>query len=188
MFPKKLLFILIILISVSIVTFAKWKSTYLKPKNAKTKYATIFSGKARYYYPIEFNNPTILTVRGPGELRVITRALFSPDENEELNYEIRYNIDGGKEEKKTNSVSSLTKLFLNRRLKTESSSVVEKRSLRYTSAVLIYQLRVVGCSPSNTPFPRAQLTGFKFNLGGEKYSRHRFYRHHQTAIGQPHPD
>ena len=81
--------------------YAKSKSTYLKPKNVKTKYATIISGKTRYYYPINFKNPTILTVRGPGELRIITRAIFSPDENEEVNYEIRYNIDGGKEKKKT---------------------------------------------------------------------------------------
>ena len=66
----------------------------LKPKNATTKIKTIISGKSKNYYPVSKNNPSIISAKGPGKLRVITRVQFNSDEDEELDYVIRCRLDG----------------------------------------------------------------------------------------------
>ncbi len=66
----------------------------LKPKNATTKIKTIISGKSRDYYPVSKNNPSIISAKGPGKLRVITRVQFNYDEDEELDYVICCRLDG----------------------------------------------------------------------------------------------
>ena len=39
----------------------------LKPKNAETKIKTVISGKNRTYYPLQFKDPSIISVKGPGK-------------------------------------------------------------------------------------------------------------------------
>jgi hypothetical protein len=90
---KFLILILILVIPLNPI-FADSKTKVLKPKNATTKIKTIISGKSRDYYPVSKNNPSIISVKGPGKLRVITRVQFNSDENKELDYVIRCRLDG----------------------------------------------------------------------------------------------
>ena len=66
----------------------------LKPKNANTKIKTVISGKNRTYYPLQFKDPSIISVKGPGKLKIITRVRFVSDEEQRLNYNLYYKIDG----------------------------------------------------------------------------------------------
>jgi hypothetical protein len=66
----------------------------LVPVNAETKIITVVSGKSRAYYPLPFKDPTIISVRGPGKLKVITRVRFETEETHTLDYNICYKIDG----------------------------------------------------------------------------------------------
>jgi len=70
------------------------KTRVLKPKNATTKIKTIISGQSRNYYPISKTNPSLVSVKGPGKLRVITRVQFISDAFDELDYVVCYKIDG----------------------------------------------------------------------------------------------
>lgn len=84
-----------------LILFVPWnsispdsKTKVLKPKNATTKIKTIISGKSRNYYPISKTNPSLVSVKGPGKLRVITRVQFISDAFDELDYIVCYKIDG----------------------------------------------------------------------------------------------
>lgn len=66
----------------------------LKPKNIKSKTTIIVSGKNRTYYPLEVNEPTIVTAKGPGLLKVISRVQFSPDAANSLSYSVYYRVNG----------------------------------------------------------------------------------------------
>ena len=71
----------------------------IKPKNAITKIKTVISGKNRTYYPLQFKDPSIISVKGPGKLKIITRVRFVSDEEQRLNYNLYYRIDGTLESK-----------------------------------------------------------------------------------------
>ena len=90
---KFLIIILIIFVPLNSIS-ADSKTKVLKPKNATTKIKTIISGKNKNYYPVSKNNPSIISAKGPGKLRVITRVQFNSDEGEELDYVIRCRLDG----------------------------------------------------------------------------------------------
>jgi hypothetical protein len=90
---KFLIMILILFVSWNSIS-ADSKTKVLKPKNATTKIKTIISGKSRNYYPISKSNPSIVSVKGPGKLRVITRVQFISDVFDELDYVVCYKIDG----------------------------------------------------------------------------------------------
>jgi len=89
---KFLILILILFIPLNLI-FADSKTKVLKPKNATIKIKTIISGKSRNYYPVSKNNPSIISAKGPGKLRVITRVQFNSDEDK-LDYVIRCRLDG----------------------------------------------------------------------------------------------
>ncbi len=98
---KKYLFLIlmfILLLSVSLAE-AKGKTRSLKPKNAKKNIPITISGKTRRYYPLSTEKPSILSIKGPGKLRVISRSCFIPKEEDKVKYDIIYIIDGGKEKK-----------------------------------------------------------------------------------------
>jgi hypothetical protein len=83
------------------ILFAGWnsisadsKTRVLTPNNATTKIKTIISGKSKNYYPISKNNPSIVSVKGPGKLKVITRVQFISDVFDELDYVVCYKLDG----------------------------------------------------------------------------------------------
>jgi hypothetical protein len=83
------------------ILFVQWnlisadsKTKVLKPKNATTKITTIISGKSRIYYPILKNSASLVSVKGPGKLRIITRVQFNSDKFEELDYVVCCKLDG----------------------------------------------------------------------------------------------
>lgn len=86
---------LIVFISLSILCFAISKTKVLVPKNARTAIVINISGKSLKYYPISVDEATLLTVRGPGKLKIITRRHLNSKSNKTLNYVLYYRINGG---------------------------------------------------------------------------------------------
>jgi hypothetical protein len=74
------------------------KARYLKPSNYVKKVATISSDKSRSYYSLDTKMVSVITLQGPGILRVITRGRFAPNEDDDIRYEILYAIDGGEQQ------------------------------------------------------------------------------------------
>jgi hypothetical protein len=68
----------------------------IKPKNIVSKVSIIVSGKSRTYYLLTNDNATVLSVKGPGKLKIITRGQFNSSNNEYWNYSVIYRIDGTK--------------------------------------------------------------------------------------------
>jgi|WetSurMetagenome_2_1015567.scaffolds.fasta_scaffold19487_2 hypothetical protein len=67
----------------------------IKPVNAKSTITTIVSGTSRAYYPLSSKNSSLLTLKGQGQLKIITRVRFIPNEKSTISYKINYRIDGG---------------------------------------------------------------------------------------------
>ena len=95
-FRKYILFILILLFPLTSIIIAG-KSVNLKPKNHRKKVTIISSGKKRAYYSLSDKKESIIIVRGPGILRLLSRARFKPEDKNKLSYKIVYSIDGEKE-------------------------------------------------------------------------------------------
>ncbi len=98
---KKIHLILIILILCysGVKSQSTGKSRYLKPTNFQKRVTTIISGKTRYYYSLSSEKASIINIKGPGKLRVMTRGRFIPEEEgDKIKYEILYSVDGGEEE------------------------------------------------------------------------------------------
>ena len=75
----------------------KSKHVEIKPKEAGGGVAIVSLGKTRTYYPLNSKRLSTIDVKGPGELRILTRARFGPKEPDELDYSIVYKIDGAEE-------------------------------------------------------------------------------------------
>ncbi|MEM8932128.1 MAG: hypothetical protein AAGE94_13190 [Acidobacteriota bacterium] len=56
------------------------------------------SGQDRPYSVLSADEPEVVTVRGPGELRLITRARFRPADDDGQRYSLRLRVDGGEEQ------------------------------------------------------------------------------------------
>lgn len=91
--PKILILILLLSVPLNFL-LAESKTKILKPKNADSKISVIVSGKSRAYYPLQTETPSIITVKGPGKLRVITRVQFTHNKKSSLDCRIYYRIDG----------------------------------------------------------------------------------------------
>jgi hypothetical protein len=74
------------------------KTKYLKPSNYEKKVVTKSGDKSRNYYSLDTKTPSIITLQGPGILRVITRGGFAPNEDDDIRYEILYTVDGGEQQ------------------------------------------------------------------------------------------
>ncbi len=68
---------------------------FIKPQNVSTKIITIFGEEHFSYFPINSNKSTILNVKGPGKIKVISRATFPDEKYSTTNYKIYYKLDGG---------------------------------------------------------------------------------------------
>ncbi|MEK9137853.1 MAG: hypothetical protein AAB393_12080, partial [Bacteroidota bacterium] len=72
--------LLSILIAANVFTasamVAKVKHVELRPKDASGEIAVVSLGKLRTYYPLSSRRSSIVVVKGPGELRILTRARF----------------------------------------------------------------------------------------------------------------
>lgn len=71
----------------------------LKPTNYQKRIAVINAGKTRSYYALDKTEASLITVRGPGILRVLTRCQFETNEEESLKYEVFYTVDGAELQK-----------------------------------------------------------------------------------------
>ncbi len=71
----------------------------IKPDNASNPITTIVAGKNRTYYSLSSKNATVISVKGAGEFKIITRARFTNSDPNEINYFISYRVDGGKKNK-----------------------------------------------------------------------------------------
>ena len=92
---KNLLTLLILLLSFSgIIAQSVKNPSYLKPTNYQKRVTTIVSEKTRYYYSLSAEIPSLITVRGPGILRILSRGRFVPDAGKNIKYEVLYSVDG----------------------------------------------------------------------------------------------
>lgn len=85
------LLILIVILAFSGFNFSKPK--IIKPTNSRSQFVLIESGKKKIFFEIPQKDPSIISVKGPGKLKVTTRAQFLNDINK-LSYIVYYNIDG----------------------------------------------------------------------------------------------
>lgn len=92
---NKTIFLTLILLVISFQCLAAPKTKILIPKNAKSSISFNISGKSLKYYPISVNEASILTVRGPGKLKIITRGHLNSTSEKQLNYVVYYRINGG---------------------------------------------------------------------------------------------
>lgn len=71
------------------------KPIHLKPTNFQKKLPIIISGKTRNYYSLSAADPSVITVQGPGVMKVNTRGQFKPGDGDLIKYAILYTVDGG---------------------------------------------------------------------------------------------
>ncbi len=90
---KRALNISLIFILIAGFAFAGSKTKIIKPKNYNKKVTVIISGKRRAYYEISQNNYSIVQVRGPGKLKILTRAVLKEDQSK-VNYKLIYKLNG----------------------------------------------------------------------------------------------
>ena len=108
---KSFLLILIFLSSI-VLCFAAPKTKVLVPKNAKTSVSITVSNKSLKYYPLSFDESSVLTTRGPGKLKIITRGHLKSKNEKNFAYNVYYRINGAKKNKvEFNSVKPDGKAF-----------------------------------------------------------------------------
>jgi len=71
---------------------ASWRS--IVPDFTVNEVAIEVSGESFTYYVLASDEPTVLQVRGPRRLKIITRYLFGPEDPEQQDYRVRILIDG----------------------------------------------------------------------------------------------
>ncbi len=76
---------------------AKAKRVVLKPKDAGAEIAIVTAGKARSYYPLSARRWSTVSVKGPGELHIVTRAMVAPTAGDMIEYHMVYRLDGAGE-------------------------------------------------------------------------------------------
>ena len=89
-------FVLIILTVSSFYCQGVSKTRIIVPKNVSSSIKINVSGKSLKYYPLSNEEANILSVRGPGKLKIITRAQIPGEQKKSLDYFIYYRINGGK--------------------------------------------------------------------------------------------
>jgi len=92
--PLSSLLILIVFVVTPLV-FAAPKTKVLIPKNANGSVSVIVSGKSYKYYPLSNDEALVLTSRGPGKLKVITRCQLMNNNQNNMDYIVYYRINGG---------------------------------------------------------------------------------------------
>jgi len=93
----KILQLILLAITISfsgIVAQTTSKTRTLKPNNYRKKVSTIISGKNRAYYSLNSNKASVISVKGPGVLKVLTRGRFVPKQGDKIEYTIVYYING----------------------------------------------------------------------------------------------
>jgi len=98
---KKNLLLLLLLVflgsSFAIAQKSSSKKT-LKPTMFNEKVSIITGEKTRSYYILDATKAAMVSLKGPGVLRVLTRCNFAEGQKEKLNYEVLYTVDGGEQQ------------------------------------------------------------------------------------------
>lgn len=95
-----LILLMLILIIPGIKSQSTVKSKYLKPVNYQKRVTTVISGKNRNYYSLSDKETSVINIKGPGKIRILSRGRFQPNQdNSEIRYEVVYSVDGAAEEK-----------------------------------------------------------------------------------------
>lgn len=94
---KKILLVLLPFISFysGITAQSVGKSLHLKPSGFQKKLPVVISGKTLNYYSMSDADPSVITVQGPGMLKINTRGQFKPGDADLIKYTIWYTVDGG---------------------------------------------------------------------------------------------
>lgn len=98
--------ILILLIVFCFVS-ARADNKVLKPVNAKSKTVIEVAGTEREYYPVGIKNASLITVKGPGKLKIIVRPRIKMNIESTVSYKVYYRVDGG--EKKYSQFNDVQK-------------------------------------------------------------------------------
>jgi len=94
-----LILLMLMLIIPGIQSQSTYKSRFLKPTNYQKRVTTVISGKNRSYYSLSDKESSIINVKGPGKIRILTRGRFQPNQdNSEIRYEVVYSVDGAEKE------------------------------------------------------------------------------------------
>lgn len=86
----------IVLIVSSLQCIAFPKTKVVVPKNSDSSITINISGKKLTYYSISTDAATILAVRGPGKLKIITREYLKSKDKNPHDYLLYYRINGSK--------------------------------------------------------------------------------------------
>lgn len=81
--------------TLNLLAFGAPKTKVLIPKNANGSVSVIVSGKSYKYYPLLKDEASLLTTKGPGRLKIITRCQLSLTDANEIDYIVYYRINGG---------------------------------------------------------------------------------------------
>ncbi len=91
----------------------------------------VISGKERAYQELSATEPQVVTVRGPGELRLISRARFPSGSEDKLDYSLRLRIDGVETDK-----------LVYRDVERSSAAVFRNRALGDPGRLMDHRLRL----------------------------------------------
>jgi hypothetical protein len=98
---KPLLILILVAMTLTMATAQTGTSSKaIRPSGFQKKIGTVVSGKTRNYYALSTSETSMITVQGPGTLKVNTRGQFRPGENATLSYTVLYTIDGGVQQSK----------------------------------------------------------------------------------------
>jgi hypothetical protein len=122
----KSIFTMILIIAVCFSGMAQpaGKARVMKPSNHTKRVTTIVEGKSLAYYSLSTSEPSVISVHGPGKLKLITRGRFTPKSPAKPDYSIRYTVNGGEWKSfKAKGVSPASKVsYLNESLGTPAQS------------------------------------------------------------------
>lgn len=110
--------IFLLLLIASEPAWTQSEARFLRPTNFQKRVTHIILGNNRSYFSLSQNKPSVINVRGPGKLQVMTRGRFPTDTKKSIAYEVIYTIDGGELQKVRFSgiKQSKTASYLNKEL------------------------------------------------------------------------
>jgi hypothetical protein len=125
---------------------------YLKPTNYQKRVTTIVSTISRNYYSLSAESASVISVKGPGNLKVLTRGRFIPSQGDKISYEIDYTIDGGEQvsAKMSDVIRSTKATYLNGTLGVPSDLKTIEIDLERGDHIIEFKLK------GNTPPVAAQ--------------------------------
>jgi hypothetical protein len=101
----KLTLLLVFLLHTGLFAQSSGDPYMMKPTNYVKRVTTIIAGKSRSYYSLDSDEASVISLKGPGILKVMSRGRFVPGESEKISYEILYSVNGAEE--KMEKVSSV---------------------------------------------------------------------------------